>query len=646
MLRLDTILEILLYSAALLGYLPLVPHLQKLPAIAIPVAIIFSLAGSRRGLFLQDRPALFVSLGLFTFYLLQFSRHNMVVPAANMLAIFLAIRLAGVKSPRNFLQTVTLSLFCLAASSLFDLGPRFVIYLFLMLVVITVALVLLVFRSSAPECDLNIGQLRAVLKIALLQPLLALPLALLLFFILPRTQFPLWQGLVKAGSDSAGLSDSVQPGDKSSISSSGAVVFRAEMAPLPADSLYWRGMVLNSLQGNSWVRRQPPTAELPTVRGGNAVHQTIFLEPGKHPFLPALDPPLKISGFRGASTADQLFPAVGLYNRRRTYDADSLSGGHIAATRIDRVFYTGLPDNVPPQLRAMAVRASAGGGSGKQRLARLEKAFMDLNLSYGSSGLPTGPGAIDIFLFKDKKGHCELFATSFALALRLAGVPARLVGGYYGGDYNELAGYYVVSAEKAHVWVEAWLDDGGWVVVDPSRFAVNFAETTARQSSTLRLRLSLVADTLSYYWNRLIINYDLESQFSAASSSALWLRSFSHARPSLRLLALVGGLMTAAVAAYYLLGRRHCSAEELLLRSFARKVKAAYGIVISPAAGLHETLRGVDDPAIKRFVTIYSGAVYRDRQLTPEETALLRSLLRELGKKRVRLVTDNFFNDP
>src|SRR6185369_11827490 len=111
MLRIKTILQILLYFSALLGYLPLAPWLQPFPRVAIPAAIIFAAIADRRGSVLKDRAALLVSIACFLFYFFQFSRHNVVEPAANMLAIFLAIRVAGEKSPRNFLQTLTLSMF-------------------------------------------------------------------------------------------------------------------------------------------------------------------------------------------------------------------------------------------------------------------------------------------------------------------------------------------------------------------------------------------------------------------------------------------------------------------------------------------------------------------------------------------------------
>src|SRR6185369_11751900 len=184
MLRIRTILHILLYSAAILGYLPLAPWLQPFPRVAIPAAIIFAVIADRRGAALKDRAALLVSIAGFLYYFLQFNRHNVVVPAANMLAMFLAIRVAGEKSPRNFLQTLTLSLFCLAASTLFDLSPRFVIYLALLLLVFTTSMVLLTFESRAPGFIPDRKELRSIVTVALLQPLVATPLVVFLFFIL------------------------------------------------------------------------------------------------------------------------------------------------------------------------------------------------------------------------------------------------------------------------------------------------------------------------------------------------------------------------------------------------------------------------------------------------------------------------------
>ena len=573
MLRLNGLTEILLYSAALLGYLPLAPYLQRFPACTVPAAILFAFIAGRKGLTLKERPALLVAAGCFLYYALQFSRHNVAVPAANMLTILLAIRLAGEKSPRNFLQTITLALFCLAASTLFDLSPQFVIYLLLLLLIFTVSLVLLTFQSTAAEFRPAPRELRTILSVALLQPLTALPLIILLFFILPRTQLPLWHGISMAGGDRPGISDTIQPGDKSAISSSRATIFRAEMPQLAPEDLYWRVIVLNAIQGSSWVRKTPPVDRQNAPSSGKDLQQVIFLEPGRLTYLPALNMPLSIAGIRGGPTADRLFPAAALAGRRRSYSVVSQSSGApLSAGRVDQVFYTVLPENVPPRLLSLSGNIAAREKSNAKRLRLLQDAFVNLKLSYAASDLPTGADALEKFLFESKKGHCELFATAFATALRGAGVPARLVGGYYGGEYNELAGYYAVAEERAHLWVEAWLEGKGWVTVDPSSFAANFAEARRAKSSPLLLRLRLMADTFNYYWNRAVITYDLESQFAAVSRAGAGLRSFKAGDLPLRKLAVGSGCLLLLAAGCHLATRKRATAEERLLQAVSQSI--------------------------------------------------------------------------
>ena len=635
MLQLKNILNLLLYFAATLGYLPLAPYLQLLPRIAVPAAIIFAAMADRRGSELKGRAALLVSLACFSFYLLQFSRHNLVEPAANLLAMFLAIRIAGEKSSRNFLQTLTLALFCLAASTLFDLSPRFIIYLFLLLLTFTTSMVLLTFKSRAVNYTPDKKELRSIITIALLQPLVAAPLVLSFFFILPRTPLPLWHGLSRAGSDRSGSSETVKAGEKSSINSGSGVVFRAEMPKQAPKSLYWRVIVLNTIKGESWSRQAPP-AEKSLVTGGEELLQAIFLEPGKLPFLPTLNIPEKISGYRGSAHDDRIFPSAGLSGGRRSYQVVSRLGAELATTaKIDRDFYTLPPENAPQRLKNLVSSAVAGGRKDQQKLAALEAAFASLNLSYAASGLPTGSDAVEKFLFASKKGHCELFAISFATALRLANLPARLVGGYYGGDYNELAGYYVITDESAHLWVEVWMEGSGWQSVDPSRLAINFAEGFSSKRSGYELRLRLFFDSLSYYWNRMVITYDIESQFSAVSRAGSELKGLKAIKiPTRKIVLTVACLLLLFGVITLLTWKRQTPEMRLLrlLRHFKRVILVKYGIDIPASSGLHEAVKAVDNPAVKQFVDIYTGALYRDRRLANKERILLAELLKGINR--------------
>lgn len=630
MLRIRSILNILLYCAAIIGYLPLAPYLHLFPRLALPAAIIYAAIADRHGRELKERAALLVSLAGFIFYFLQFSRHNLVEPAANMLAIFLAIRVAGEKSPRNYMQTLTLALFCLAASTLFDLSPAFILYLVLLLLTFTVSMVLLTFESRAAGFTPAGKELRSIVSVALLHPLAAAPLVLLLFFILPRTQLPLWSGLSRAGIDKSGISETIKAGESSSISGGKAVVFRAEMPQQPLNTLYWRAIVLNTVKGEEWLRQTPPT-EKTVVIDGEELPLTIFLEPGRLHYLPTLNIPLKIAEYRGSPHDDRVFPAHGLTRGKRSYQVLASRGARLATTeRFNEKFYAPLPENTPPRLKRIVAGTVAGLKKDQEKVAALENLFAGMGLAYSATGLPTGADAVDQFLFTGKKGHCELFAVSFATALRLAGLPARLVGGYYGGDYNAMAGYYIISEERAHVWVEVWLRGEGWIMIDPSRFAVNYEENFSGKRSTYQLQLRLFLDSLAYHWNRLVINYDFESQFSAVSRAGAELKGLKAVKLESRkiLKAIVFVLLVAGGVLF--LTMKRISPAERLLKQFKRIVLLKYGIDIPASSGLHEAVKALDNPAVQEFVNLYSEVLYRDRVLTKEEWIYLKKLLKSI----------------
>ncbi|NVN98488.1 MAG: DUF3488 domain-containing transglutaminase family protein [Geobacteraceae bacterium] len=632
MFRIRNILSSLLCLAAVIGYLPLASYLGAIPKVAIPLAIIFAFFAERKELALKERYSLILSIAAFLFYALQFNRHNVVQPAVEMLAIFLAIRLVGEKSPRNFMQSLTLAMFCLAGSTLFDLSPGFVFYLIALLFVFTVSMVLLTFQSRAAAFEPDSRELRSIISVALLQPLVAAPLIIFLFFILPRTQLPVWHGLTRAGADRSGISESVKAGDKGSISTGSSVVFRAETKKLLPNQLYWRAIVLNSIKNDEWIRQTPPP-EKSTIKDGKNVSLNIFLEPGRIPFLPTLNRPERIIGYRGQPHDDRVFPAPRLTGGLRSYQILAKTDATLSTIgSFNKKFYLQPPANTPERLKSLVARAVTGIRENKQKLDAIENIFAKMNLSYASSGLPTGANALENFLFDAKKGHCELFAISFATALRLAGLPSRLVGGYYGGDYNELAGYYVISEEKAHVWVEVWIDGSGWITVDPSRFAVNFEESVSRKRTDFSLKMRLALDSLSYYWNKAVITYDFESQLSAAVRVSQGFQGIREIRFNLRKAAPYLALPLLLALLFMLLTTKRKTPEERLLAKFKRVTKARYGILFSPSSGLHEAVAHLDNADVREFVATYTAAIYRDRKLTEAEIEQLSETVRRIRK--------------
>ena len=179
------------------------------------------------------------------------------------------------------------------------------------------------------------------------------------------------------------------------------------------------------------------------------------------------------------------------------------------ADDIDRQFYLQAPDDMSPRMQELALKIREGNADVPARIAALAEFFRGQELSYAQDDLPIGPDPIDEFLFEKKRGYCEFFASAYVSLARLSGIPARLVGGYYGGEYNPIGGYYQVTEDTAHIWVEVLTDDNRWRRVDPSQWAVNAATTWGERPPSSLMTLSQVVDTLNYQWVQAVIFFDM-----------------------------------------------------------------------------------------------------------------------------------------
>ncbi len=633
MVKVKTLLDILTYAACLLAVAPLMPHLDLPVRLIFFVAIGAGILFDRRGHYpLKGAVATLLSIAFFALYAVRLTLANLVGPVVNILVFLLAVRLITEKSGRNYLQIFVLAVFALASSSLFSLSAAFLVYLVLVVICVTVGLVLLSFHVVDDRLLLRRREARKILSVALLLPAASLVLMLLFFVILPRTEHPLWTFLNPSVAVT-GFSDKVAPGTVAGIAAVKNVAFRVESPPLPPQDLYWRGIVLNRLEGAVWVRAEVPAGEEGQSAGGRSVRQTVYLEPKAEGYLFALDVPRQWVGIASQGAADLVHRARRTPEGRLKYEAVSAVGGRIEARGVAREFYLQVPGRPSERVRTVAEGIAREGRDETEKIALLEAFFLARNLAYATDDLPASSEPVDEFLFEKMRGYCEFFASSFATLLRLSGVPARLVGGYYGGKYNPLGGYYVVTEEAAHVWVEA-LVDGRWIRIDPSRLARNAADALAgpRQKG-LNLGRGVV-DAVNYYWNRAVIGYDLGRQLQLLRRANVQLRelkvSFDPQKGLLYIL-----FPAAAVAAGVALVRcRRLSREERILRQFLRQVERRYRIDPMPlTVGLEELAARVKDPRCREFAEIYGRAIYRDRQLTEGERGRLKEIIRELRQR-------------
>jgi protein-glutamine gamma-glutamyltransferase len=625
MVKIKTVLSALAVCIALIGYLPLQPYLDPVARFFFPAALLLGLYLQVKNQALPGKILTPFSIVIFLYFASGFSMDSIIQITADLLVVFLGIRMLGERSSRHYLQVFALALFCLAASSVYNLSALFLLYLLLLLFLLAVSLVVLTFHAHDPEIALEREEAKKVLTVSSLLPVASLPMLLFLFVLLPRTQYPLWDFLNRSGPKVTGFSETIRPGGSSSVSEVKSAVLRVTSRKVPDDRLYWRGIVLNGFKENDWVRLPTPDEQPLRVEKGESVHQEIYPEPSRNPYLLALNIPRSIRGVRSSEAPDTVFSTERPLEKRVRYEAESTLSDAIVVKGFDRAFYLTLPQTVPERVRAKGRELARRGLAAADKLKLVEQFFRGQRLGYASTDLPVGPDSIDSFLFVKKRGHCELFASSCATLLRLAGVPARLVGGYRGGSYNDMGGYYLVTEDMAHVWVEAYIDGRGWVSVDPSAWSIGFAS-----NGGVGRKLRMYMDAIGFYWNKAVLTYDLEKQLTLISSAGGKARNLRLQagwwRPAVPVAA--AGLLIAVIVALYRKGPK--SREERVLKRFLRAVRGRYTAGDTEGSGLFELAERVGDPRVREFVNIYAGAIYGDHRLRREELAQLREIIRSL----------------
>ncbi len=632
MVRIDTLLSLLASGIALFGLLPVIPYLDRPLLLLGLAAVVIGPWSDRRGRHLLGRlPATLFAIAGLSFYALQalqITRDEIATPVVHALVVLLIVRLLSPKESRDYLQIFVLGLFVLAGSSLLNLSIVFIIDLVLLIFAVTIGLVLLTVYVTDPALALPRQELFKTLRVALILPVVSLLLMLIFFTILPRTRHPLWNFLNPAAQATAGLSEVVQPGAFARMSSVTRLAFRAETGSLPPEELYWRVLVLNQPQGNRWHRVDPPDTGSSRLEGGQLVQVTLYPEPRQDRSLISLDRTMQLSGIRHRQTADHMFMARSALTHRYSIEVTARLGAALhQLDPVSRSFYLTLPDQISPRVRAVAAQIVAQHPDLDTRRRALADFFRNQDLAYAETDLAGGDDPVDDFLFDKQRGYCEFFASSYVTLARLAGIPARLVGGYLGGEYNALGGYYLVSEDKAHVWVEVLTANNRWVRVDPSLWANNASTALANPQPTTWQQLQRVADTFNYYWIQSVVIFDLQRQIRIFHSAGNQLRDLNPRKlPPVFWVVLAGaGLLGGSLWAVS--RRTRLSPEARLIAQLRRRL----GPDAAPEhLGLNELAEQTNSAAVRRFAQIYQGAIFRDRRLTPDEIAQLKALLKEI----------------
>lgn len=383
-------------------------------------------------------------------------------PGIALLILFLALKLLEMRRVRDGLAVIFLCCFLLLTHFLNAQGIEVAGLTLTALVVITAALASLA-HAGRPAV--------AHLRLAALMLAQAAPFMLVLFLLFPRVQGPLWGLPVDAYSGMSGLSDTMSPGSISNLSLSGEIAFRVkfEGEPPPKHALYWRGPVLRFYDGRTWsagVRQEKVSP--PDTATGTAFRYAVTLEPHNKHWLFVLEMPVAPPSGAILSREYQVLSKAPVRSRIR-YELqghpDFVPGADEPADVIRN--HLNLSAN-NPRTRALAEQWRREAGRDEAVIRRMLDHFRKENFFYTLTPPLLGENSIDQFLFDTRRGFCEHFASAFVFAMRAAGMPARIVTGYQGGEYNPVDGYLIVRQSDAHAWAEVWLEGKGWLRVDPT----------------------------------------------------------------------------------------------------------------------------------------------------------------------------------
>ncbi len=611
-------------------------------------------------------------------------RLDIVLAAARFVLLLCVHRLWHRRTQRDehLLLLLSLLLLCAGAALSAQLLFGFAFLAFSVTATWAMALTHVRFEIEAgrgPQGSAALLQSRRIATPALLGGLAALSMlglvgSAVIFFAFPRVNIG---GLRRASlrSPVAGLGDRVDLSGHGTIADDPRVVLRVRLDPEPDPSRrrlaeHWRARALSVWTGQGWRAQEGgtgiPTARLPPppplvrrsrkfiplaadVEAVAGFSEGVILTPEGWPLSVEFRRPLSARGvaqrlYRNAA-GDLFYQPVDVGDMRYVVAVERSNPGAELLRGRGQSYPPWLatdlevPGDADPRLRDLSRRLTQGKDPYDAALA--VESYLSSALQYTRELAGDQRDPIAHFLFERRQGHCELFSSAMVLLLRAAGIPARNVTGYYGGERTD-AGYFAVRAGDAHSWVEVYFPRAGWTQFDPTP-----AADRGSPQEGLWARLVLVWDALQQRWRAFIVDYDLLSQGQLVrqmgamlSEAGRRLSGKGGGAPQLRLVLLgLASLVLAALLALAVrrvrfggfkgrgieLGPDQRRAIRLWRRARSRLARA--GIDLSPATTPHEAAARARVPAAEEIAAACSAARWGGARLSPERSrALLRNL--------------------
>jgi protein-glutamine gamma-glutamyltransferase len=550
-----------------------------------------------------------------------------IEPGISLLVVLMSLKVLEAQTAREFQVMVLMGwVLCLCG---FFLSQDFAIALCLLSAFALLLVALIQFhRGSSP------GAFWPPLGTTCRLLVQAAPLVVLLFILFPRINTGLRIEFRAIRSASSSFSDRLSPGSIAALANSSDIAFRAEFPgskTRPPGPMYWRGIVMWHCDGMEW--RAP--SEMASISrstkqspGGNIIRQRITLAPHGAHWMFALDRPFEIPPGAILARGHYLW-SIQTIRKARRYEVVSSSGaaGKELAPN-ERREALDLPPSISPSVRDLAQSWTAQNSNPRAIINSALQFFRAQGFRYSLSPGEYRKNDLEQFLFRRRVGFCEHYAASFATLMRLAGIPARVVVGYLGGEYNDLGRFFLMRQADAHAWCEVWLPDSGWTRVDPTTAVapgrasldlnsflerrIASGQMEARRSalvtqlarSALFTNIRLAFETLSYEWDTRLLAFDADVQ-------EVWLDSIGLANRGPFVLIIEILIVAIALLVIYFAWM------QLHTRSPADRVKALYERFCRKAARLGVRRDPWEGP---------SDFSQRAAQLLPDESERIRQI--------------------
>jgi transglutaminase-like putative cysteine protease len=458
--------------------LTLLPHVTQLPAwltgSILAATIVRCLAEWRRWPLPTTTSTGVVALCLLSAIFLQY--HTVLGRDAGtpFMAGLLTIKFYELRGPRDVTLIIFSSFFVVMSALLFSQAIELFVYCLIMMWLLT-GILLRTYMGDHGDHDL-LKMLRTS-SVIFLQ---ALPLALLIFFFLPRYsgrfEIPLTE-------TTTGISERVAPGSIAELAQDDSpamrVTFQDDSIPLPS-SMYWRAIVLWHFDQGIWTRgdgaERPEEQQPVPAKDSGFIQQQIVLWPSNQRWIPALDRPTALAQDSDSDNPSSRALIGDVLVTRENQVVDSKRHYTVRSSPIavdssidsERGAALQLPP-INPQVQRLADDLHAANPQTSAYVRAVLHYFQSQHFRLSTDPGRLGPDPVAEFLFQTKVGFCEHYASAFAVLMRAAHVPARMVVGYRGGEYNSYGGFYLVSQSNAHAWDEIWSDERHeWMRVDPT----------------------------------------------------------------------------------------------------------------------------------------------------------------------------------